>query len=333
MSATHGHALLDAQSGDTIAVPGMCGVDGHQLTKREPIASTALSAVFKASHSHVQGKILTVKVLKTRVNPSADKPFAHERKVICQANMWLRGSRSQQELEHDSIARYYGGDDRFLSLYMEHVEAQDLASAARWRSRADEFTGGRDDAWRILHDISCALAYMHRRDMVHNDIKPANILYSHDRGAVLCDFGLSTPAATSPTTGGTPYYVPPEFIGQKLRGAPSDLWALGVTMLYVLRNMPFPDSRARKQHPKPLYWQIVGINNPAEPYRDHGNGQPAVNQMRDWLTEIYETRERLSPRDRVERLVRDMLTSHPAQHITTQRLLQELQAETPAAVR
>ncbi|EQL03086.1 serine/threonine protein kinase-like protein [Ophiocordyceps sinensis CO18] len=333
MTATNGHALLDAQSGETVAIPGVCQVDAYQLTKREPIASTPLSAVYKAFHSHIPGNIVTVKVLKTRVTLSNDKPLAHERNVIRQADMWLRESQSQEDLKHNSIVRYYGGDARFLSLYMEHVEAPDLASAARWRDKADEFTGGREDAWRILRDAAEALACIHEQKMVHNDIKPANILYSPERGGVICDFGLSTYAGNSPTSGGTPYYVPPEFIGKKLRGAPSDVWALGITMLYVLRKIPFPDSRARRHHPKPLYWQIGGINNPTLAYKQHGNGQPAVNQMRDWLSEIFETREKLSSRDRLERLVKDMLTPNSNQRITMARVIQELKAEQSTLVR
>lgn len=325
LSAVNSHALLDAEKGDTVAVSGVCELDEYQLTKRDPIASTALSAVYTATHSQVPDNIVTVKVLKTRVVNPNDKPYVHERNVIRQADMWLRECNSQEDLRHDSIVRYYGGDARFLSLYMEHVDAQDLTAAPRWRSKAnDEFQGDRNDAFRILEDIASALSYMHGRKLVHNDIKPANILYSPERGAVLCDFGLSTLAANSPTSGGTPYYVPPEFIGRKLRGPASDVWALGITMLYVIRKIPFPDCRARRHHPQPLYWQIAGINNPTAPYKQYGNGQPAASQMRDWLSEIHEARERLDSRDLLERLIRDMLIPNPHTRITMSRVLQEL---------
>ncbi|KAK2599934.1 hypothetical protein QQS21_005318 [Conoideocrella luteorostrata] len=325
LSASSGHALLDAEQGDTIVVPGVCELDEYQLTKRDPIASTALSAVYTASHSNVPDNIVTVKVLKTRVTNPGDKPYLHERNVIRQADMWLRECQSQEDLQHESIVRYYGGDARYLSLYMEHVDAPDLTAANRWRSRQnDYFMGNRDDALRILRDIAGALGYIHGRQLVHNDIKPANILYSPERGAVLCDFGLSTPAANSPSGGGTPYYVPPEFIGTKSRGPASDVWALGITMLYVLRKIAFPDSRARRHHPKPLYWQIAGINNPNAPYKQYGNGHPAVSQMRAWLQEMFEAREKLSSRDRLERLIKDMLTPNPHSRITMKKVLQEL---------
>lgn len=332
LSAINGHALLDTEKGQTIAVPGVCELDEYQLTKREPIASTSLSAVYTADHSHVPDNIVTVKVLKTRVANPNDKPHVHERNVIRQADMWLRECKSQEELQHESIVRYYGGDARFLSLYMEHVDAKDLTAAPRWRNKAnDEFQGDRSDALRILVDISGALNYIHGRKLVHNDIKPANILYSPERGAVLCDFGLSTLASNSPMGGGTPYYVPPEFIGRKLRGPASDVWAVGITMLYVLRKIPFPDCRARRHHPKPLYWQISGVNNPSTPHKQYGNGQPAINQMRDWLTEIYDAREKLDNKDRLERLVKEMLTPNPQQRITMARVLQELAVDQTSA--
>ncbi|RDA86838.1 hypothetical protein CP532_1387 [Ophiocordyceps camponoti-leonardi (nom. inval.)] len=328
LSAVNGHALLDAKEGETVAVPGVCEVDTYQLTKGDPIASTALSAVYKAQYSKVPDSIVTVKVLKTRVaTGNSDKPLAHERNVIRQADVWLRESQSQDDLKHDSIVRYYGGDARFLSLYMEHVEAPDLASG-RWRNKTDElFTGTYDDALRILTDMSRALGYIHDRQLVHNDIKPANILYSPHRGAVLCDFGLLNSAANAAHSGGTPYFIPPEFIGTKLRGHPSDVWALGVTMLYVLRRIPLPDSRAKRNHPKRLYWMINGVNNPSLAHRE-GNGQPAAKQMRDWLTEIYDAREKLNPRDRLQRIVSKMLVPSPNQRITMARVLQELSEQT-----
>ncbi|KAF4957493.1 hypothetical protein FGADI_3068 [Fusarium gaditjirri] len=336
LSSVNGHPLLDAEKGETAAISGVCEVDEYELTKREPIASTSLSAVYTATHSHVPNNIVTVKVLKTRVANSSDKALVHERTVIRQADMWLRECRGQEDLQHKSIVRYYGGDARFLSLYMEHIDAKDLTSMPRWRNNTnDEFIGDRNDAARILGDIAGALNYIHGRKLVHNDIKPANILYSPERGAVLCDFGLSTPATAtnSPTVGGTPYYVPPEFIGRKQRGPASDVWALGVTMLYVLRKITYPDSRAHRRHPRPLYWLIAGVNNPNMPHKQYGNGQPAMKQMRDWLTEIFDARKSLNPKDRLERIVMEMLYPNPNQRITMAKVVQELTVEqvtTPA---
>ncbi|PHH67350.1 hypothetical protein CDD81_116 [Ophiocordyceps australis] len=324
LCAAASNALMDVKLDETVSVPGVREVDAYQVTKRGLIASTALSSVYMASHSKLPDQFITVKVLQTRMTPS-DKPLAHERNVIRQADMWLRECQNQESLQHDSIVRYHGGDARFLSLYLEHVEAPDLSSTARWRNKTDDFVGSRQDALRILRDIAGALSYIHGRQMVHNDIKPGNILYSPERGAVLCDFGLSTIADHSPSTGGTPYYVPPEFIGHKLRGTPSDVWALGVVMLYIVGKIKFPDIRCRRQHPRRLYWQIGGINNPSLANKQDGNGQPAVSQMRDWLKEVNAARDGLDSSDVVERLVKEMLAPHPNQRITMAKVVDELE--------
>ncbi|KAI0422808.1 mitogen-activated protein kinase [Xylaria grammica] len=322
----NGHALLQVQKDETVAVPSGRDLDGYQLTKRDQIATTAASSVFTAEHSHVSDGVITVKVLKTR-GPQADtRPQDVHRNVIRQADVWLREYQSQEDLHHESIVKLYGGDARYLSLYMEHVDGKDLAARNVWRDTAtDKFVGGRTDAIRILKDIAGALHYLHQKKRIHNDIKPANILYSRDRGAVLCDFGLSTRTVDPATNGGTPYYVPPEFIGQKLRGPASDAWALGVTMLYVLQKLPFPDARGVRGHPKQLYWMIADLN------RRHGQPSSrtssAVQQMQQWLSEVNEAKAQLNPRDKIEFLVLQMLTPNPLQRISMAKVMNELHTD------
>ncbi|SPO02382.1 related to protein kinase [Cephalotrichum gorgonifer] len=328
-----GQALVAIENGGTVHVPGTNDLEEYQVTKRDDIAANMQSAVYTAEHSHLPNQVVTVKVLKTRLPSPNMKPQEAERNVIQQANMWLREYQSQDDLQHDSIVKLYGGDARHLALFMEHVEARDLSAREVWRNKGDDlFSGTKSDASRILHDISKALHYIHNRNLVHNDIKPSNILYSTERGAALCDFGLSTNKKAPLSTGGTPYYVPPEFIGSKLRGTPSDVWALGITMLYVLGKIPYPDARATRAHPKRLYWMIAEVNRPLATGRGMQGSASAVLAMRTWLGEIDEARKRLSPHDKMERLVKAMLVPHPNQRITVAEVLRELYAEEPEEV-
>ncbi|KAL1901052.1 hypothetical protein Sste5346_002119 [Sporothrix stenoceras] len=342
-NSTNSHALLDMERQDTVMVPGSCEIDSYKLTKRDPIASTSLSTVFTGTMDHPKvppGSVITVKVIKTRPaapSPSPGtataalaaqqlRPQEMDRVLVRQADTWLREFQSHEYLEHESIVRLYGGDARYLSLYMEHVDAKDLSKKGTWRaSNSDYFTGDRRDALRILRDISGALNYIHGRNLVHNDVKPANILYSRERGAVLCDFGLSTETNSPPSAGGTPYYVPPEFIGRKLRGPPSDVWALGITMLYVLRKIGFPDTRGVRNRPKRLYWMIADVNKPSAPSSTGNNGGPsAAMQMNMWLSEIKEAKDKLDRNETIERLTYEMLAPNPMQRITMKRLVSEL---------
>lgn len=323
----NGHTLLQVQKDETVAIPGGYELDEYRLTKRDQIATTAASSVFTADHSQVPDGVITVKVLKTRSNNPNAKPQDNHRNVIRQADIWLREYRSQEDLKHESIVRLYGGDARYLSLYMEHIDGKDLAARGVWRdASSDAFKGDRNDALRILKDIAGALNYVHQRKRVHNDIKPANILYSRDRGAVLCDFGLSTRTSDPATNGGTPYYVPPEFVGQKLRGSPSDVWALGVTMLYVLKRITFPDARGRQGHPNQLYWMIADINR--RHHHHTSNKTPsAVTQMQQWLEEVNEAKARLRLQDKLHALVSQMLTPSPVQRITMAKVIQFFKEE------
>lgn len=312
--------LLQIQPDETVQVTGGgCELDEYTLTKKSDIASSSLSSVFTADHSQVPDGVIVVKVLKTRTPATVNNTAMESRNVIHQADVWLRELQYQENLQHKSIVRLYGGDARFLSLYMEHVDARDLASKGMWRRMEnDRFAGDRSDAKRIVRDIASALHYIHGRGLVHNDIKPANILYSRERGAVLCDLGLSSRARDPPSIGGTPWYIPPEFIALKQRGAPSDVWALGVTMLYVMGKIAFPDARGSRAHPQHLHWLIAKVHpNP----RDRNPQPSAVKHMQQWLAEVNIARAQLDTRDEQERLVYDMLSPNPNQRITMREIM------------
>lgn len=204
-----------------------------------------------------------------------------------------------------------------LSLFVEFKPAMDLGSS-RWCAQQGEhspgfFRGDIVDAIRILTDISSALAYLEDQRIVHNDIKPGNILYtptpweasggfSAENGAVLIDFGLAGPLGEV-SNGGTPWYVAPEYMG-KQRGLPADVFALGVVMLYVMKCFVIPElfSRYHQVHDE---WTISLV----------GRRSCDLQAMRAWLNTVDAQRESLktSPSGegvaQLRKLVRKMLLS------------------------
>ncbi|KAF2747034.1 negative regulator of the PHO system [Sporormia fimetaria CBS 119925] len=95
-----------------------------------------------------------------------------------------------------------------------------------------------------LKDMFSALAFIHSKDIIHRDVKPANILVkSLDGPAYLSDFGISwAPSAPGSeaadakiTDVGTTCYRPPELLfGNKKYGCSLDLWAAGCTVAEAL---------------------------------------------------------------------------------------------------
>ena len=98
---------------------------------------------------------------------------------------------------------------------------------------------------RIILSVGSALKYAHSRNMVHRDVKPANVMITSEGHVILTDFGIAkiisaTKLTASGAMVGTPAYMSPE----QGRGEPgderSDIYSLGV-MLYqlVVGRLPY----------------------------------------------------------------------------------------------
>jgi serine/threonine protein kinase len=97
----------------------------------------------------------------------------------------------------------------------------------------------------ILTQVSSALAYAHRRGVIHRDIKPGNIMLDDEGYSVVMDFGIAKvrDAAALTASGamvGTPFYMSPEqFSGSEVDGR-SDQYSLGVVAFELLTGQrPF----------------------------------------------------------------------------------------------
>lgn len=113
----------------------------------------------------------------------------------------------------------------------------------------------KDLAWsvrlKIAHGVASGLEFLHRRGIIHRDLKTMNVLLSKNKKAKLTDFGLSRvkneTASSMKMTGGmagTPAWLAPENVADTPQvGAKSDVYALG-TLLWSLASMEEPYAKA-----------------------------------------------------------------------------------------
>ncbi|MCM3921197.1 diguanylate cyclase [Frankia sp. AiPs1] len=141
-------------------------------------------------------------------------------------------------LHHPNIARIraagHTADHPFL--IMDLIEGDSL------KARIAAGPLGIAEAIRVALDVASALSEAHRRGLVHQDVKPANIMIGSDGKATLLDFGLMTRAGGPPTDRavGTVLFGAPEQTGMLRRPIEprSDLYALGAVLHTCLAGSP-----------------------------------------------------------------------------------------------
>lgn len=129
-------------------------------------------------------------------------------------------------------------------------------------------------ALRIAGDVSAALDHAHRNNVIHRDVRPANVLLNARHKAVLTDFGLShvlaetrIPGKQIPLT--PPSYLPPEAIVNGARiGPAADIYGLAVMVYHMLTGEPpFP-------HATPVQAMWAHASEPAPPVSVRRPGLP-----------------------------------------------------------
>ena len=91
-------------------------------------------------------------------------------------------------------------------------------------------------------EITSALAYLHKQEIVYRDLKPENILLDASGHIVLTDFGLCKEdikfGETTTTFCGTPEYLAPEVLRKQDYGRSVDWWCLGVVTFEMMYGLP-----------------------------------------------------------------------------------------------
>ncbi|MGE0706497.1 MAG: protein kinase [Planctomycetota bacterium] len=181
-----------------------------------------MGAVYRARDR--QGRPAALKLCTSLGSGAAARRFEHE-------------CRALARLHHPHVVRYLGagaGPPPWLA--MELIEGGDL------ESRLCDGPLEPALAARLVGEVAGALAYAHAADVVHRDVKPANVLLRPDGRAALGDFGLtrlldaSRFTKTGALIGTVAYMAPEQARGEHL--PQSDVWALGATLYHCLTGRP-----------------------------------------------------------------------------------------------
>jgi serine/threonine-protein kinase len=209
------------------------GVLGTYLLGNE-LGRGGMGRVFDAKHALLDRRV-AIKVMNR--SPGDDPSFGRR---------FFREARAASRLRHPRLVEVtdFGlSSDGHPYMVMEHVEGESVeARLLREKTLTPAL------ALLIAREIASGLAAAHAGGVVHNDIKPSNVMIargsSDDAPRVkVVDFGAVSilgAATDAEIVLGTPHYMAPESI----RGAPTDaradLYALGITLFEMITgNVPF----------------------------------------------------------------------------------------------
>lgn len=189
--------------------------------------------------------------------------------------------------EHDNIVLYYGTNKDEINLYifLELVNKGSLLSLyQKYDLRISQISS-------YTRQILYGLSYLHVRNVVHRDIKCANLLVDSYGSVKLADFGLAKATKFNDVKSckGTAFWMAPEVVRNEGYGLAADIWSLGCTVLEMLtRQFPY----APLEHMQALYRIGKGLPPPvpdslSEDARDfilkclqvNPNARPTASQL------------------------------------------------------
>jgi serine/threonine protein kinase len=196
-------------------------IEGYRVNA--VIGEGRVATVYMAEDA-TRGDKVAIKVLKG--SREHDGPGWRGFGVECAVLSSIRHEHVVRVIEHRAGAG-------MACLVMEYLPAGTLR---------DRMRAGIDDtqAVSLLRQAASALAAVHRRSIVHRDVKPENFLLRDDGKLVLTDFGVAAQAgdaAASVSKGrlvGTPFYASPEQAQGEPPSSTADVYSLGIVFYEML---------------------------------------------------------------------------------------------------
>lgn len=149
---------------------------------------------------------------------------------------FVQEARQLARFQHPNIVGVIDVFEEHQTAYMvmEYVKGETLKEKIQRDGFMNELP-----AMLLTTQLLDAVSEIHKKGVLHRDIKPDNILITSENRVVLIDFGSAREFAEGKSTSTkaifTPSYAPPEQYSEKAKRGPStDIYALGATLYFVL---------------------------------------------------------------------------------------------------
>jgi len=181
----------------------------------------------RVKHATHDGMHLAIKVMK-KYNLIKLKQADHviqEKRLLAQADspfiVYMSG---------------YAKDEHYIYIVMECVPGGELFTHLRQMRKFKN-----EQAKFYAAQAGHAIKHIHGKNIIHRDVKPENILLTHQGYCKITDFGfakLMDPGTRTYTLCGTPEYMSPEVLVNKGHSKPVDWWALGILAYEMMVGQP-----------------------------------------------------------------------------------------------
>ncbi|EOD46409.1 putative mitogen-activated protein kinase kinase kinase protein [Neofusicoccum parvum UCRNP2] len=202
------------------------------------IGQGSFGSVYLALHA-VTGELMAVKQVALPTNGTVDPKKTNMLDALKREIGLLR------ELKHPNIVQYLGSnsDETHLNIFLEYVPGGSVATMLiNYGPLLEPLVAN------FVRQILTGLAYLHSKDIIHRDIKGANILVDNKGRVKISDFGISkrVEASTllSPSGGkkganrvslqGSVFWMAPEVVKQTAYTRKADIWSLGCLIVEML---------------------------------------------------------------------------------------------------
>jgi serine/threonine protein kinase len=232
-------------------VPAVGSLIKDRYRLKEVIGRGGMGTVFRATdllreEAGDKAPDVAIKVLNKEFRDDPELFVALQRETV-----------KTQQLAHPNIVTVYNfdRDGKTIFMVMEILEGQSLGQYIR--NQAPHGLPFRK-AWPIIKGLSLALAYAHKRNIVHSDFKPGNVFITDAGEAKVLDFGIACVAAHSDVAGKTlfnardlgaltPEYASLEMFENQPADPRDDVYALGCVAYELLTGKhPFGHIAAPK---------------------------------------------------------------------------------------